>query len=186
MSAQPRSSSKRLINPRDRIPLSIAAAVLVYFLLLLPDPYGNIRLLLAYVGGGVIDLTLLFIMIYSSSAEATMRRSRRAEPSNTSLLVAILFLSGISLVAIALMLNNSHNRSAIAANVDMGLSLVAIFLSWLFVHTYFALHCARIYYDEAPPEAGKLGDEENLGKSPEEYQEEYKVQLKFWLSWFLL
>lgn len=169
MSTQPRSSSKRFINPRNRIPLSIAAAVLVYFLLPLPQDYWDIRLLFAYVVGVAIDLILLFIMMYSSSAEATMRRSRRAEPSNAGVLIATLFLSIISLIAVALMLNNSHNRSAIVANVHMGLSLIAIFLSWLFVHTYFALHYARTYYDEVTPEAGRSGSEGELGKHLEDY-----------------
>jgi uncharacterized membrane protein len=156
MSSHPRSLLDNFINPRNRLLLSIAVAVLVYWLSPLPRDYFDIRFILAYVVGVSIELALTFLMMYSSTAETTMRRSRRAEPSTTGILVSTLIFTSVSLVAIALMLNNSHNRPAIVANIHMGLSLIAIFLSWLFVHTYFGLHYARIYYDQVEPESGKL------------------------------
>jgi uncharacterized membrane protein len=156
MSIHSRSLLGNFIDPRNRLLLSIAVGALVYWLSFLPKDYYDIRFILAYVVGVSIELILTFLMMYSSSAETTMRRSRKAEPSNTGVLVITLIFTSASLVAIALMLNNSHSRPAIVTNIHMGLSLIAIFLSWLCVHTYFGLHYARIYYDQVEPEPGKL------------------------------
>lgn len=156
---------KKIFTPRNRLLLAVGAAVLVYWLLPLPREYWDIRFILAYIIGLAINLGLIVTMMLTSDAEATMRRSRRMEPSNLGILITILALTGISLVAITLMANNSHNRPAIVANIHMGLSLLAIFLSWLFVHTYFALHYARIYYDQKDPGLDKLSmnDDKLLG-----------------------
>ncbi|MEG3438528.1 DUF1345 domain-containing protein [Pannus brasiliensis CCIBt3594] len=137
-----------MIHPRARLFLSIAITVLVYYWFPLPREYWDLQFILAYVAGVSVQLVLIAIMMFRSTAEATMRRSRALEPSNTGVLSAVLLFSSVSLMAIALMLNNSRVRPAIVANLHMGLSLLAIFLSWLFVHTYFALHYARAYYQE--------------------------------------
>lgn len=141
----------KIFIPRNRLLLAVVVGVLVYWLLPLSREYWDIRFILAYVVALSINLGLILAMMLKSDAEATMRRSRKLEPSNLGILITILFLTGVSLVAITLMANNSHNRPAIVANIHMGLSLLAIFLSWLFVHTYFALHYARIYYDQKDP-----------------------------------
>lgn len=153
MFRQPRSRLNSLLNslvrPRNRFLLASAVALLG-LLLPLPREYWDIRVLLAYVAGLSVELVLIFIMMYDSTAEMTMQRSRRQEPSNLGVLLIVLILAAASLSAIALMLNNSQNQPAIVVNVHMGLSLLAIFLSWLFVHTYFAFHYAQMYYDEVP------------------------------------
>lgn len=166
MASYSRSLLNKITNPPIRLLISIVVAVLVYFLLPLPHEYWDIRLILAYVVSVAFDLIMIVIMMSLSSAKETMLRSRRLEPSNVGVLVTVFLFSSASLVAITLMLNNSHNRPAIVANIHMGLSLLAIFLSWLFVHTYFALHYARIYYDEKRSELGRLpaadGNSENF------------------------
>jgi uncharacterized membrane protein len=145
-----------ITNPRNRFLVSILAALLIYFLMPLSKEYWDIRLILAYVVGVSIELILVTTMMVFSSAQETMLRSRRLEPSNLGVLVTVFLFSLGSLVAVALMLNNSHNRPAVVANIHMGLSLLAIFLSWLFVHTYFGLHYARIYYDQKRKEVRQL------------------------------
>jgi uncharacterized membrane protein len=141
---------EKFINPRARLVLSAIASVLVYWLLPLPRDYWDIRFILAYVVGISLYLALILFMMYVSTAEVTMRRSLATEPSNAGVLITVSLFSIVSLMAIALLLNNSTKRPALVSNIHMGLSLLAIFLSWLFVHTYFALHYARMYYQEDP------------------------------------
>ncbi|MFB2876347.1 DUF1345 domain-containing protein [Floridanema aerugineum] len=144
----------KIIQHRNRLILSAIVAFLTYWLLPLPLTYGDIRLIAAYIFGVSIDLGLIILMMVISTPETTKKWAANEEPNNTALLGFIVLFSAITLASIALMLNNSHNRPAIVANTHIGLSLLAIFLSWLFVHTYFALHYARIYYQE------KLGSQE--------------------------
>ena len=142
------SRLNQLILPPNRLILSIVIAFLTYWLLPLSTDYQDIRLIAAYVVGVSIDLGLIIVMMVISTPEITMKRASQEEPSNTTLLGFIVLFSAITLASLALMLNNTHNRPAIITNTHIGLSLLAIFLSWLFVHTYFALHYARIYYQQ--------------------------------------
>ncbi|MFB2836124.1 DUF1345 domain-containing protein [Floridanema evergladense] len=148
MSSQKLSLLNKLIVARNRLILSSFVAFLTYWLLPLPSDYRDIQLIAAYVVGVSVDLGLIILMMTVSTAQTTMKRAANEEPSNAALLGFIVLFSAITLAAIALLSNNSHNRPALIANIHIGLSLLAIFLSWLFLHTYFALHYARIYYQE--------------------------------------
>ncbi|MCA2562169.1 DUF1345 domain-containing protein, partial [Microcystis sp. M40BS1] len=73
-------------------------------------------------------------------------------PKSISTLFAVLLFSGMGLIALSLLLNNSKQWTPLLTNLHMGLSLLAIFLSWTLVHTFFALYYARLYYDELSAE----------------------------------
>jgi uncharacterized membrane protein len=143
-----RSLFDNIVASRNRFVLSLLVAIFAYWLLPLPHDYDDIRVITAYILGVSVHLGLIITMMVFSTAEATLQRASRREPSNIVILVLILLLSVITLSAIAVMLNNSQHRPPLIVNIHMALSLLAIFLSWLFVHTYFALHYARIYYQQ--------------------------------------
>lgn len=130
---------------KNRSLLALAIAVGVFSL---PLPRFELRVLLAYDLGALAFLSMLIVRMMSSSSEETYHRAQREEPSNVATLATVGLFSTISLVAIGLMLDDTHNASSFVTNIHMGLSLIAIFLSWLLLHTYFALYYARIYYDE--------------------------------------
>ncbi len=129
-----------------RFILAIAVAVGVYYLF--PGFSQEIRLLLSFDLGLLVHLGLLGSLLWRATPEKTYRHAQRGEPSNAALLLVVVLFSLSSLVGVALMLDNSQARLPIISNVHMGLSLVAIFLSWLLVHSYYAIHYAHIYYDE--------------------------------------
>ena len=130
---------------KNRSLLAIAIAVGVFCL---PLPRFELRVLLAYDLGAFTFLAMLITRMMSSGAEETYHRAQREEPSNVATLATAGIFSATSLVAIALMLDDTQKASPFVTNIHMGLSLIAIFLSWLLLHTYFALHYARMYYDE--------------------------------------
>jgi uncharacterized membrane protein len=139
---------KVIIDPWNRLILSTSLGAFAYWLLPLPASYWDIRLITAYIFSVSVNLAIIMTMMFSLTAEATSRQARGQEPSNTAVLTLILLFSAVTLATLALMLDNSQHRPVLIANLHMGLSLLAIFLSWLFVHTYFALHYARIYYQQ--------------------------------------
>jgi len=95
---------------------------------------------------------VLAVQMSKATAEDTFRLSQQQEPKSISTLFAVLLFSGMGLIALALLLNNSKKWTPLLANLHMGLSLLAIFLSWTLVHTFFALYYARLYYDELSAE----------------------------------
>lgn len=146
-----RSQSKLgslLIQPGNRLILAVAVALVVYYLT--PLPWFEIRLLLAYNLGVLVHMGILGTFLWQASPDQTFRHAQRGEPSNAALLTVVVLFSLSSLGAVALMLDNSHHWPPLIANIHMGLSLIAIFLSWILVHIYYAVHYAHLYYDESP------------------------------------
>jgi len=144
-----------LIDPWVRVIMSGAVGVLAY--LLSPEQlHFEIRFLIGWDVGVLLLLLILQLMMIKTSPEETWKRSQQQEPSNTVVLAFSVVACGASLVAVALMINDGQHWKSFLANMHLALCMVAIFCAWLILHTYFALHYARMYYDEPD---GKDGGE---------------------------
>ncbi|KGF71786.1 hypothetical protein DO97_15475 [Neosynechococcus sphagnicola sy1] len=141
-----------LVHPRGRLIAAVAIACFVYGVSFV-IPSSEIRILLAFDLGMLALLGSIALMMTNADAEETFRRQQRLEPSHAATLIAAIICSATSLVVVALMLDNTQKLPALVVNIHMGLSMIAIFEAWLLVHTFFALHYARMYYDEVA--AGK-------------------------------
>ena len=136
-----------IINPQIRLMLAVAVGLLAYLFL----PHGTkseIRFLLAWDLGVIFLLAIILMMMKKADAEYTMHRARIQEPSNMATLTLTALISGASMVAVAFMLNDGRHWKEDPANLHLGLCTVAIFSAWFLLHTFFALHYARLYYDE--------------------------------------
>ena len=140
----------RLTSPINRFLFTLTVAIFVY--LITGEFYQELRFLLAYDLGILSYLSVLAVQMSKATAEDTFRLSRQQEPKSIITLFAALLFSSMGLIALALLLNNSKKWTPLLANLHMGLSLLAIFLSWTLVHTFFALYYARLYYDELSAE----------------------------------
>lgn len=136
-----------IINPRVRLILSVAVGLLTYLIL----PHGTkseIRLLLAWDLGVLFLLAVILKMMKKADAQYTMHRAQIQEPSNMGTLTLTVLVSVASMVTVAFMLNDGEHWKEKQANFHLGLCTVAIFAAWFLLHTFFALHYARLYYDE--------------------------------------
>jgi uncharacterized membrane protein len=140
----------RLTSPINRFLFTLTVAIFVY--LITGEFYQELRFLLAYDLAILSYLSVLAVQMSKATAEDTFRLSQQQEPKGISTLFAVLLFSGMGLIALSLLLNNSKQWSPLLTNLHMGLSLLAIFLSWTLVHTFFALYYARLYYDELSAE----------------------------------
>lgn len=141
-----------IINPRVRWILAFATGLLIY--LLVPGEIKfEIRLLLAWDGAVLLLLLLILMMMKRANSERTWKHAQREEPNNITALSFTALTSGASMVAVAFMLNDGQEWKAVPANVHLGLCTVAIFCAWFLLHAFFALHYARMYYDEIDEEA---------------------------------
>lgn len=140
----------RLTSPINRFLFTLTVAIFVY--LITGEFYQELRFLLAYDLAILSYLSVLAVQMSKATAEDTFRLSQQQEPKGISTLFAVLLFSGMGLIALSLLLNNSKKWTPLLTNLHMGLSLLAIFLSWTLVHTFFALYYARLYYDELSAE----------------------------------
>ena len=140
----------RLTSPTNRFLVALAVVIFVY--LLTRPLYPEFRFLLAYDLSIVVYLTILAFRMSKATAEDTFRLSRQEEPKSIVTLFLVVLFSGMGLIALSLLINNSKKWTPFITNLHLGLSLVAILLSWTLVHTFFAVYYSRLYYDDVPGE----------------------------------
>jgi len=143
------------MKPETRLILSIGLAVLTY--LLLPKFLGiEVHILAGWDLGVLCFLALVGFTVLNCNPEQTLYHARMREPSSLSILALVVITACTSIFVIGFMLGDIKTTPQPIRSIQIWLSLLAIISSWLLTHTMFALHYARIYYNEV--------DTENLEK----------------------
>lgn len=117
----------------------------------------DLRVLLAYDLAISTYLGMLAVRMANADGETTRDLAEKKETSNRVVLTLAGVLSGCSLAGVGIMLHRSNNWTPLMANVHLGLSLLAVFLSWGLLHAVFGVHYARLYYDPTPPDGSPEG-----------------------------
>ena len=93
-------------------------------------------------------LALTAAVMARSNAVETLTESQQAEPSSLTMLVVAIATSLIALWGAVVLASRTGDRTTVEQLVHVAIGVLAVLLAWLMVHTQFALHYARIYYDE--------------------------------------
>ena len=146
---------KLLSNPEYRLVSSIIFAILVD--LLLPNYLSQeIHLLASWDLGVICFLTLIGSIVLNCNSKQTLIHARAREPNSLLVLALVVIAACVSIFGIGFMLGDIKTTPQPMRSIQIWLSLSAIICSWLLTHTMFALHYARIYYNEV--------NEENLAE----------------------
>ena len=140
------------IDPYNRFLVSLSIGMIIYLLTVTISLKTEFCFLIAYNLAVLIYLGLSVLPMSSATPEDTMQLAQKIEPSNAVIIIIVNIFSGMGLVAVGLMSNNSKNWTPWVANLHLGLSLCAVFLSWILIHTFFAFHYAYLYYDRVTEE----------------------------------
>lgn len=119
----------------------------LYFLIP-ADPSPIVRLALAWVIAGGLYLTLTYIMMYFSTPENILGLSKKEDDGAAMILLIIVLAAAASLITIVIILSGIKALPTNLAIRHVGVVLATYLISWLFVHTAFALHYAHVYYQE--------------------------------------
>jgi uncharacterized membrane protein len=79
-------------------------------------------------------------------AQRTRERAQSLDQPNVVILVSMLVLVGVSLVAIAMLLQQVRQLSGLDRAGHIVLGVVALAGSWLMMHSIYAFHYAHRYY----------------------------------------
>jgi uncharacterized membrane protein len=147
-------TNQRLVFQWTATSVRLTAAVLMGMAVLgLSFPLEpDLRILLAYDLAISTYLAFLVVRMVNADGAATRDLAEKKETSNALVLTLAAILSGCSLAGVGLMLHRSKSWTPLMANLHLGLSLLAVFLSWTLLHAVFGIHYARLYYDPTPPE----------------------------------
>jgi uncharacterized membrane protein len=135
------------ISATLRLTVASLAGVATFFLLpsetLIPA-----RLALTWSVAGMLYLLFSYCMMFFSADEDILTLSKKEDDGATVILLIIMFGALASLVSIVLILADVKTLPTPSAIKYIALVLVTYTISWLFVHTAFALHYAHAYYQE--------------------------------------
>ncbi len=101
----------------------------------------------------LVSVTLAWIVIISRDPFETRRLAKLEDSSRTFLFVMVVGGAIASLFAVAIILGESKTLPKPQLSGHIALSVAAVVLSWILIHTVFALRYAHHYYDGAKEKA---------------------------------
>ena len=135
----------RLTHLHVRLLISIAVGIIVTLVLVPAEWRTPTKLLAGWdVGVGLYLVLVHWVIFHSSVSEIRCRAAIQDEGA-----FALLILTGAAAIAslVALVAEVAQTPSAEARH-RLAIGMLTIVLSWLFMHTIFALHYAHEYYGE--------------------------------------
>jgi uncharacterized membrane protein len=94
-------------------------------------------------------VVLAWIVIVTKDPYEARRNARLQDASATFLFVLVISAATASLLAVGLLLGTAKNLSQSALAWHIVLSVTAVVLSWMLVHTIFALRYSLLYFRDA-------------------------------------
>jgi uncharacterized membrane protein len=135
----------RVIYARPRTFLSMAAGIIVFFVL-----PGSLRLVTRALIGWDIFIALYLLLVYVMIGRSTLpyiRRNAVLQDDGRFLIPLLTALGALaSLAAIVFEIGDGHRGA-----LELQFATVTVALSWAAVHTGFALHYAHEYYRGKTP-----------------------------------
>ena len=115
----------------------------------LPLPMGwQFRGLLGWCAGIVVYLLLAWWLCVGFDAARTRARAQAQDERSIVLLFVLWLATAACVAAITMLMQQSRSLSGMDQAVHIGLSMVALALSWLFIQTIVTFHYAHLYYHE--------------------------------------
>ena len=106
------------------------------------------RILAGWNAGGWLYLALVAIKMARAEIEGIKRQSTLERESRLVVLVVVIFGSIFTILALFAQLMAIKSEHGIDRTLSISLSVSTIFLSWLLIHTVFALYYAHEFHAE--------------------------------------
>jgi uncharacterized membrane protein len=142
---------------RAQIRFLIALAVGVAVALLAPFDERIPRVLAGWNAGGWLYLVLVAIKMWRAEIGGIKREASIERESRIVVLVVVTLGSIFTMLALFAQLMALKSEHGLDRTVSVGLSVSTIFLSWLLIHTVFALYYAHEFHSEAKGGSRGLG-----------------------------
>ena len=128
-----------------RLGLAVAGGAIVWASL--PSDVGTgVQFLASWDVAGAAYLALAWSTISTSDASFTRRHARTQDVGAFFIFFAVLVAAFASIAAISILLEGVKDLPLRSKTLHLALSFVALFASWLLIHTLYAFHYARRYY----------------------------------------
>lgn len=137
----------RIVRARPRLMASIALGIAVMAMCWLDGQLAvSRRFLIAWDAGVALYLVLVFVLMARSSVDEIRLHAASQDEGRLGVLVLTVLAAMASLGAIVAELVTKEGTNP--TGMQLTLATITIVLSWVFIHTIFALHYAHDYYGE--------------------------------------
>ncbi|MDQ6619221.1 MAG: DUF1345 domain-containing protein [Pseudomonadota bacterium] len=145
------------LSAASRIGIPVAASVILFLVEPATLTRAN-RLLVAWDVGVLGYLGLAWLTILRADSAVTHLRARSYDQSAYVIFLLVLAAAFVSVVALVFLMGDVKQLSAWNKATHLSLSVVALILSWVLIHTVFTFHYAREFYvpegENSAPAAG--------------------------------
>lgn len=167
MAHRPESRMLRILVARRRLIVSVAAGLILLFVL--PTSFRTAtRYLLAWDLTSAIYVGAAVWMIARSTIETCHARAALYDESDWVIVTLVVASSAASFVAIFAELGAIKSGHAPPV-ISLAVTGATVVMSWTFTHIVFTLHYANLYY--RPRDQGMPGGLEFAGKRPPDYHD---------------
>jgi uncharacterized membrane protein len=142
-----------LLSARNQVLVAVAIGVIAGVGVGL-GYHPSVAPLLGFDAGALSYLARTWFTIWPLDAEATSRVAGREDPTRPVADLVLLSAAVATLAGVGILVAQSHSASGSRQNVEVGVAVGSIVVSWLLVHTIFTLKYARLYYGPLTPEGG--------------------------------
>jgi uncharacterized membrane protein len=132
---------------RAALSLSLGAAWGVIFWKWLGLPW-KVASLSGWIVALSIYLLLLGVVIYYADPPMTKQRVSRDEPNRVFLMIVLVLVALLGNISVGIILTSVGSEHPAHARLLVGLSVLAVVLSWFLLHTAVGQHYARLYYED--------------------------------------
>ncbi len=143
-----------------RLSAAILAALLAY--ILLPTTLANTRSLICWDIAVFIYLALAWQIIRQATPATTRQHVISQDQSGYVIFLFVVSAACAGLVAIGFMVSNLKDLDFWPRAGLLTLSVLALLLAWLLIHTVFAFHYARLFYVDQKIQKKPLKSEMDL------------------------
>jgi uncharacterized membrane protein len=110
--------------------------------------------LVTWIAASLTYLGLYWLTILRADADLTRRRARKYDQAACVIFLLVTIAACASIVAIGFVIGDVKSLDFWPRALHVGLSIAALLLSWMVIHTVFAFHYARRYYAPASVHEG--------------------------------
>jgi uncharacterized membrane protein len=115
------------------------------------------RILAGWNAGGLLYLVLIAIKMVHAEVEGIKREAGIERESRIAVLFIVIFGSMCVLLALFAQLTALKSEHGFARNISIAVSVATIMLTWLLIHTVFALFYAHEFHSEGKDRVGGHG-----------------------------
>lgn len=109
-------------------------------------------LLIGWDTGILVYIIWVWAAVWHMNSSETKLHAIREDPGRAVTDILLIITSVVSLVVVIFLILQADSTTGTTKTIDISLGLVSVIVSWLLVHTTYALKYARIFYGKSDVE----------------------------------